>query len=339
MPINICMLKKLEQLKSIHIELTTRCNARCPMCVRNYRGHDYNSGYPTCELTLADIEKMFTANVLSQLQGCTANFNGNVGDFSNARDGVEIVKFFIDHNIKVTINTNGSTRSTDWWSRLALPGVSIGFALDGLADTHHLYRQDTDWQKIIDNASAYIAAGGHAVWRFVPFDHNRHQEQACKDMSRALGFRQFENIYDGRDRGPVYKRDGEFSHWLGPAEKPAPLIKDMLQSHVTWFRAETVDVPKDTADITYNCQHKRAQEIYIAADGTVYPCCYLGFYPGQMTHPGNEQLLPLVHENNALEYGLEHSMAWFDQVEATWAKASIRDGRLYQCVNSCGAAK
>jgi hypothetical protein len=309
------------------------------MCVRNYRGHDYNSGYPTCELTLTDIEKMFTAKVLSQLQGCTANFNGNVGDFSNARDGVEIVKFFIDHKIKVTINTNGSTRNTNWWSRFALPGVSIGFALDGLADTHHLYRQDTDWHKIIENAQAYIAAGGSAVWRFVPFDHNQHQEQTCKDMARDLGFKRFENIFDGRNRGPVYKRDGSFSHWLGPAQESAPPIKDMLQSHVTWFRAETVDVPKDTADLTYNCQHKRAQEIYIAADGTVYPCCYLGFYPGQMTHPGNEQLLPLVHENNALEYGLEHSMAWFDRVEATCAKSSIREGRLYQCVNSCGAAK
>ncbi len=220
-----------------------------------------------------------------------------------------------------------------------MPGVSIGFALDGLADTHHLYRQDTDWQKIIDNAKAYIAAGGTAVWRFVPFDHNRHQEQACKDMSRVLGFKRFENIHDGRDAGPVYKRTGEFSHWLGPAESSAPPIKDMLQSHVTWFQADTIDVPKDTANIKYNCQHKRAQEIYIAADGTVYPCCYLGFYPGQMTHPGNEQLLPLVKENNALEYGLEHSMAWFDAVEATWAKSSIREGRLYQCVNSCGATK
>ena len=219
-----------------------------------------------------------------------------------------------------------------------MPGVSVGFALDGLADTHHLYRQDTDWQKIIDNAKAYIAAGGAAVWRFVPFDHNRHQEQACKDMSRELGFKRFQNIYDGRDRGPVYKRDGEFSHWLGPTQQSAPPIKDMLHSHVTWFKAETIQVPMDTADIKYNCQHKRAQEIYIAADGTVYPCCYLGFYPGQMTHPGNEQLWPLVHENNALEYGLEHSMAWFDAVEATWAKASIRDGRLYQCVNSCGAS-
>lgn len=308
------------------------------MCVRNYRGHDYNSGYPTCELGIEDIEKIFNSAVLAELKQCKVSINGNVGDFSNARYGVEIVKFFINNGIQVTINTNGSTRNADWWAQLAIPGVSIGFALDGLADTHHLYRQDTDWHKIVENAQAFIAAGGHAVWRFVPFDHNRHQEQACRDLAKSMGFRRFENIYDGRDRGPVYQRDGEFSHWLGPAEPNVPGIKDMLHSHVTWFKIETIDVPKDTPNIKYNCQHKRAQEIYIAADGTVYPCCYLGFYPGQMTHPGNEQLLPLIHENNALEYGLEHSMAWFDQVEATWAKNSIRDGRLYQCVNSCGVS-
>ena len=117
------------------------------------------------------------------------------------------------------------------------------------------------------------------------------------------------------------------------------IVNDFEELPKILVEDETVDVPKDTADIKYNCQHKRAQEIYIAADGTVYPCCYLGFYPGQMTHPGNEQLLPLVKENNALEYGLEHSMAWFDAVEATWTKSSIREGRLYQCVNSCGATK
>jgi MoaA/NifB/PqqE/SkfB family radical SAM enzyme len=333
------MLKTLDQLKTFHIELTTRCNARCPMCVRNYRGYEYNSGYPVCELSVEDIEKIFTPEVIAQLNSRSVNFNGNLGDFSNARDSVEIVKFFIDRGFRIDINTNGSARSTDWWSQLAMPGVSIGFALDGLADTHSLYRQDTDWHKVIENAQAYISAGGVAVWRFVPFDHNQHQEQACKDMARAMGFKRFENIYDGRDRGPVYARDGSFSHWLGPAEAQVPALKDMLQSHVTWFRAETVDSPKDMPDITYNCQHKRAQEIYIAADGSVYPCCYLGFYPGQMTHPGNEQLLPLVRENNALEYGLEHSMAWFDSVEDTWSRSSIRDGRLYQCVNSCGAAR
>jgi hypothetical protein len=47
-------------------------------------------------------------------------------------------------------------------------------------------------------------------------------------------------------------------------------------------------------------------------------------------------LKPLVHENNALEHSLEHCLEWFEKVEQTWAKPSVADGRLYQCVASCG---
>ena len=328
---------KLSEIRRVHIELTTRCNARCPMCMRNYRGVDYNSGYPDTELHFSDITHIFQDSVLSQLALNTdygVNFNGNLGDFAVSRDGVEIANYFATAGIRVNINTNGSSRSPNWWARLARPEIQIGFALDGLADTHALYRQDTDWHKIIENARAFIDAGGRATWRFVPFDHNRHQEAECRRLAKEFGFAKFENIYDGRDSGPVYTRSGEFSHWLGPAGEPPP-IKDMLQSHITWFDSKTIKIPKDTTELNLRCQHKVYQEIYLAADGTVYPCCYLGFYPKQMHHAGNSQLKEIAQENNALEYELDHCLAWFDQVEASWAKESIPAGRLYACVNSC----
>jgi sulfatase maturation enzyme AslB (radical SAM superfamily) len=333
---------RFEQISKIQVELTTRCNARCPMCMRNYRGSDYNSGYPDCELSIDHIQHILSPVVIRRLQqntqnGLVINFNGNLGDFASARDAAEIVEYLADQQVTVTINTNGSLRNTTWWSRLARPGVTVGFAIDGLADTHSLYRQDTDWHKIIANAQAFIAAGGQAVWRFVPFDHNRHQESACRDMAQQLGFVRFENIYDGRDRTPVYTRTGQFSHHIGkPYDGPVPKISDMLVSHVTWYDSKTVQVPADVTPLKLNCTHKMNREIYIAADGTVYPCCYLGFYPATMTHPGNDQLRPLLHQNNALEYDLEHCMNWFDQVERTWAQDSIANGRLYHCVSNCG---
>ena len=55
-----------------------------------------------------------------------------------------------------------------------------------------------------------------------------------------------------------------------------------------------------------------------------------------MKHAGNEQLKNIVKENNALEYDLEHCIKWFNQIEETWQRQSIADGRLYTCVASCG---
>ena len=323
---------KLQDIRRIHVELTTRCNARCPMCMRNYRGVDYNSGYPDTELSLEQFKQIVTPEFLAQLS--IVNFNGNLGDFSLARDALEIVKYVTGHGVQVFINTNGSLRPAAWWHQLADPLVNIGFAIDGLEDTHALYRQDTNWNRVIENAQSFISAGGRATWRFVPFDHNRHQEAECRAMASKMGFEKFENIYDGRDTGPVYTRTGEFSHWLGKPQPEAPPISAMLESHITWFKVD-MKFDKDTPTLNLGCTHKRNQEIYITADGSVYPCCYLGFYPGQMTHPGNSQLADMVQENNALKYSLEHCMSWFDQVEESWNKSSIKEGRLYQCVNSC----
>jgi sulfatase maturation enzyme AslB (radical SAM superfamily) len=320
--------------------------------MRNYRGSEFNSGYPLCELSLADFKHIVTPALLAQLiqpeapvnglvpkvfgfRGIT--FNGNLGDFASARDAVDIVEYIAEHGVPVQINTNGSLRSPDWWSRLALPGVTVGFAIDGMSDTHKLYRQDTDWHRIIEHAQSLIQAGGRAIWRFVPFEHNRHQEQECRQMARELGFFGFENIYDGRDRGPVFARDGKFSHVIGPKEPgEVPPVEALLENHISWYDAKTFRSHKDIPDLTMNCIHKQTQEIYIAADGSVYPCCFLGFYPHTMSHPGNKELAPMVKENNALQYPLEHCLDWFESIEQAWQKSSIADGRPYQCVSTCG---
>lgn len=313
------------------------------MCPRNYRGMEYNSGYPITELSLEQFKHIFTPDILAQLKPADGTnhgiyFNGNLGDFGLARDALEIVRYCVDHGVHISINTNGSMRTPDWWSRLALPNVIIGFAIDGLEDTHSLYRQDTDWNKVIQNAKAFISAGGRAAWRFVPFDHNRHQEDACRQMAQDLGFAYFENIWDGRDTGIAFSRDGEFSHFIGHNQYPdtnRPDITPMIENHITWYDAKTVKEARDRPELNLFCTHKQNREIYVTADGSVYPCCYLGFYPKQMNHPGNRELSQLVHENNALEYPLEHCLAWFDRVEETWQLSSIAEGRTFQCVKTC----
>lgn len=326
---------RLDQITHLHIELTTRCNAVCPMCMRNYRGLDHNDGYPLTELRLPDIQKIFSEDFCQQIQNI--HFNGNLGDFSLALDALDIIDYFMQYtSAEIVISTNGSTRSPDWWSQLADPRILVVFALDGLEDTHHLYRQHTDWYKIIDNARSLIASGGNAIWKMIEFDHNRHQVEQCRDLSRDIGFRSFYLVNDGRDRGPVYSRDGKFSHWLGPAYDDPPNVNDLLEGHRTWFMQETkFDWLKDRME-NIVCEAKKSKSIYTAADGSIYPCCYTGFYPSSMHHHGNEQLKNMVHENNALEHDLEHCIRWFDRIEQSWSKSSINQGRPMICVQNCG---
>jgi sulfatase maturation enzyme AslB (radical SAM superfamily) len=305
--------------------------------MRNYRGHDYNSGYPVTELSLSDIQKIFSPEFLKQIK--KVNFNGNLGDFGLARNALEIVQYFIEHSsAEICIMTNGSMRNADWWSKLVNPRVQILWAIDGLADTHALYRQDTDWNRIIEHACAFIKAGGHAVWKFIPFDHNLHQQEQCRQLSQQLGFKNFAMYDQGRNQGPVFTRKGQFSHWLGTPQEHVPNIEDMVENHLTWFDPGTPMPWINDSTTTIKCKHLQRQEIYLAADGSIYPCCWLGYFPSTMNHPGNQQIKPLILKNNALEHGLEQSMAWFSAVEQSWQRPSIAQGKLYTCVTTCSAS-
>ena len=90
------------------------------------------------------------------------------------------------------------------------------------------------------------------------------------------------------------------------------------------------------------CYAKQSKEIYVTANGEVYPCCWLGMYPNHNTGYGtdmaviNQQLQPMIHNNSALEHELENCIAWFNRIEQSWSCSTYEDGRLIQCDRVCG---
>jgi len=303
--------------------------------MRNYRGYAHNSGYPLTELFLADIQKIFSIDFLKQINNI--RFNGNLGDFSNAKDALEIVDFFIRYsNANIIIETNGSVREPQWWAQLAHERITVFFGIDGLDDTHSLYRKNTDWNKIIDNAKGLINNNGNAVWKFIPFKHNQHQLDVCKELADKIGFKEFV-IYDqGRNQGPVYSRTGKFEYWLGdPWSDTPPLVESLLHSHYTWFDSSNGTNLKIDESTELNCISINNKEIYLAADGSVYPCCFTGFFPKNMHHPGNSQIEPYIKNNNALNYSLEECIQWFLDLKKLWDLPDIKSGKPYICLNTC----
>jgi MoaA/NifB/PqqE/SkfB family radical SAM enzyme len=199
------------------------------------------------------------------------NFNGTTGDNIMHPD---IYNILADVKAKTTgqivVSTNGSMRSTDWWHQLGLlfagTNHKITFGIDGLADTHSVYRVNTDYNKVIENAQAFINAGGNAEWQFILFEHNSHQVDACKELAYSMGFNRFFIFYQDRfdessTTGTVqlYKKD------------LTPFKEDLIVKNTS----QNIKKKLETKFKTIDCHSRKVNWFSIYADGTVWPCCWL----------------------------------------------------------------
>jgi len=332
---------KFDEIREVHLEISSLCNARCPLCPRNFRGYPYNDGYVEANLTLDNAKHIFTPAFLKQLNRIFVN--GNFGDAVMNPETPDIVEYFKSQNknLIIDISTNASARDHEFWTRLGQAGIEVQFCLDGLEDTHHLYRQNTSWSTIINNAKIFIASGGQAVWNMIRFDHNLHQIDACKAMSEELGFTRFDIIHDGRDNGPVYDKHGNLLHVIGNYQGETDFKILFHKKRTNSILLEDI-IPFVTPHTKITCYTKQAKSIFISSTGYAYPCCWTAFSPktygrGEYLQAVNTQLKPLIYNNNALEYSLLDCIEWFNLIEESWIKDAFENGRLVCCNDNCGS--
>lgn len=329
----------INSIRHVHLEISTLCNASCSWCPRNFWGYPYNAGYPETNLTILQAQQIFQPNFLKQLSAIT--INGNFGDIIMNPDGPKIIEYFAatNPNLKIDISTNGSARSAKFWKKIADTGAIVFFALDGLEDTHHLYRQNTCWKTVIKNAKLFMSFGGKAVWKMIKFNHNAHQVEQCRELSQSLGFSDFCLLDSSRTVGPVFNKKGVLTHCLGGYQGEKDFKVLFLNKTNDKILLEDIVQFREPMDIT--CAAKKQQSVYIAANGEVYPCCWLGLYPqtyghGQYHQAANAQFKDLIKNNNALEHSLEECIQWFKEIEKTWKISTFEAGRLVICNDNCG---
>jgi len=239
-------------IKTLHLESTSRCNASCPQCSRYTIDGELNPNIEVTDLTLTDIQAYIPHDFIRSLDKMF--MCGNFGDPSVAKNCKEIFQHFknINPDISLGMNTNGSTRTKKWWSDLGKvftkPQDYVVFSLDGLADTNHIYRRGTLWDKIIENASAFIAAGGNAHWDMLVFEHNEHQVEQAQQLAKDLGFSFF--------RYKVSRRFNSIP--IAFLKQPKSFTDDTVYSD------------------TIICHAMNEQSVYLDAHGNLLPCCFIG---------------------------------------------------------------
>ena len=148
-------MQLVSDIKTVHIELTDKCQAQCPMCARNFHGGALRPFIKGGDISINDFKQWFPKNFLAQLE----NFYscGNYGDPAFAKDCLEIYEYVRNANdtTRLSLHTNGGMRNKDWWHRLAKTigtqaNSEVVFAIDGFKGKHELYRRNTNFDKIIE---------------------------------------------------------------------------------------------------------------------------------------------------------------------------------------------
>ena len=313
---------KLEDIRDVHLELTSKCQSRCPMCTRRINGGLLNPIINLDEITLVQFKEWFSVEFIQQLDSLF--MCGNLGDPIIAQDCLEIFQYLRATNpsIRLSMHTNGSARSTSWWKTLAETSVRVTFGIDGLTDTHTLYRVGTDFDQIMRNATAFIQSGGHAEWHMLVFKHNEGQVEDCRALSEKLGFSKFTAKHTSRfTDGKFHVLDdlGRTTHILQPTERSSTMISLVKDS-------------RQSTEIT--CKAVKYRQIYIAADGTVSPCCWLDLkwqLPKQDNRVDYMDTIGVYPNLNSELLDEIFSSGYFDKIESTWTNRP-----LLECNKQCG---
>lgn len=329
----------LNDIDTIQLDHTSRCNLMCPQCARVHDGNGLNPNMNIADLTLEDYEILlspFKADTV-KLFHC-----GNFGDVIASPTFMETFEYSMAKKVKrVKIETNGSMRTPEWWTELAKMGkdrVVVNFAIDGLKDTNHLYRVGSIYDKVIENAKAFISAGGYASWSFIEFKHNYHQIDEARDIAKNLGFFDFSVKYTSRfadvEVNSVTNRKKE--------------IVEEKKNHNTTHKERIIEkydsFEKYVNETSITCKYKNMNWIFVDMNMNMWPCCWMGAPKYLSSHTEQRKSFGPFFDKFGTEFNNMRKHGWnvlnhdFYQTYLydSWVTPNNETPRIYTCGRTCG---
>lgn len=241
-------------IQSWHLEITSRCQLACHKCPRTiFSGH-----YDVTDLKLADIKNFFHNHThkVKDIVLC-----GNHGDPIYHREFHDYLTYCVENKIFVTVITNGSGKSLQWWQKTASiikngKGLII-FSVDGLEDTNHIYRKGARWDSIRLAMDTCVKHNARTQWKFIVFRQNQHQLQQAQELADQIGINKFQVVKSNR-----FDNDDPM--------KPSPQFLSKRPSY---------ENSHSNKKMRLEPQCIKGEKHYINASGIYFPCCWIANYP------------------------------------------------------------
>lgn len=256
------MLKmEYKYYEDIELELTTMCNAKCPLCARNYK--NFKNKYPVTKIR--DIDSITTQlELFENLK--IVRLVGSISEPTLYPHLFDLIKFLNQKDILIEICTNGDTNNTQWWKQLGnilKKDDKVYFTICGSnQEMHEIYRRNTCLNNILENAKSLRSEKNIDYAQCIMFKYN---EDDLKSYKFESIIKDFSNIYFTET---YLKQDNTlYKNQLNLDLLAPPTHREKLYS---MFKKLSFKTTSDIND--YNCMSLKNKSLQIDINGNIFPC-------------------------------------------------------------------
>jgi len=245
----------IESPTGFHIEPTNICTLKCPGCARTRFIDQWPQHWRNHSLDIDELLQFLDID----LTGKRIGLCGNYGDPIYHPDFINFVSKLKNRGAIISIHTNGSYKTQEWWEELASVLTSldiITFSVDGTPDNFTQYRINADWDSIQIGMEVVANASCDSSWKYIPFSYNQQDIESVEKLSQRIGIKNFR--VEPSDRFD---------------EQTKELIPDSLLLGSRYI--PQVEWKSNVSNLKVNPKCQNNKEHFITAEGYYSPCCYL----------------------------------------------------------------
>ena len=251
-------------IHEIEIEFTTLCNAKCPLCYRNYKA------FATPKY-VKPFQRDFNDAIQQLDKFDSLDFVMLVGSLSEPTlycKFIDIVKYLKRRGISLEICTNGDTHDKTWWKTLGEclnSDDKVYFTICGSTqELHSRYRKNTNLERILQNAAALRSAQHVDYAQCIRFNYNSDDFDSNSFKSIVS---KFSNVY--MTETFYYKPISNYIEQFNQDDFKPCQAKAKQYAFLKKF-VDNIDYSKLNAHA--DCMSMRNSRIQIDAFGNIYPC-------------------------------------------------------------------
>lgn len=167
----------------INIDTSYRCLLKCPSCTRQKK-------WGIEQIKRAkDMPKEDLIKILDFFTG--VNLCGQISDPIYHPDFLDLLKIIEEKNKIVTVSTNGSGKTPQWWEKAysyCKGNIRWVFGVDGIDNKSELYRVGSNFKNVWEAMRLGKKLGHPIVWQYIVFEYNEKDIPKAIEISKKEGF-------------------------------------------------------------------------------------------------------------------------------------------------------